>query len=260
MGCGTVGSGDDTVLNTFGLYKSHAYTTLGTFRNVDGWDLVKVRNPHSSESYWGNFSDDSDLWTDSMKQQVGWTAGNDGVFFMDKESYHQAFSDTQTNFYREGAHINWYLVENDTTAAKRWFKIVNPTAQRVFVSQDTWGERIYPDGCADTSLQFLAVWKGSTRLEYSYRWDQLGTHSIDLGVLEPGAYDIEVDPQWGAGTVPDYTVRTYAFDHPLRIQDANGQTNEVNEWNSVHSTTFAETVSKDLGLALPELVAKHYLQ
>jgi hypothetical protein len=95
---------------------------------------------------------------------------------------------------------------------------------------------MYPSGCADLSLQYLAVYKGTTRLDYNYYYDQMGFSTIDLGNLAAGKYEIEVDPSWGKGTVPDYVVSTFAFDHPLHIVDSNGNANQVHAWDEVNST------------------------
>ena len=59
---GTEGS-DDTLQNSVGLVKGHAYTVLGVHKlSRDGTRLVKIRNPWGSEVFHGAWSDDSPNW------------------------------------------------------------------------------------------------------------------------------------------------------------------------------------------------------
>ena len=50
-----------------GIACSHAYTVLGTIELDDGTKLLKIRNPWGSESYTGDWSDESDTWTQSAR-------------------------------------------------------------------------------------------------------------------------------------------------------------------------------------------------
>ena len=85
---GTPG-GDDSMKNQDGLVQGHAYVTLGVVTLDDGTRLVKLRNPWSQDSFHGDWSNDSPLWTDAHKAKAGYTDDtNDGIIFMSLEDYH----------------------------------------------------------------------------------------------------------------------------------------------------------------------------
>lgn len=83
------GTGSDKDFNEIGLPYVHAYTVLGTHQLSNGQKLVKVRNPFGplKETFHGDWSDDSDKWTDSFKAEVNYENSNDGVWFISAEDY-----------------------------------------------------------------------------------------------------------------------------------------------------------------------------
>ena len=54
--------------------------------------MLKLRNPWGSGEWQGDWSDKSQLWTPQIKQQVKFTEGDDGVFFIEFGDYLQHFS------------------------------------------------------------------------------------------------------------------------------------------------------------------------
>ena len=106
--------GDEGCYTVNGLAGGHAYTTIGvtTVTGADGNEvrLVKVRNPWGSEGYTGPWSDKSDIWTPELRQQVSDALGdadddNEGIFYMDIDSYIANLTETQIN----GDTSNWYF-------------------------------------------------------------------------------------------------------------------------------------------------------
>jgi len=96
---GTDGDGDDTVFNKVGLAKSHAYTVMDVHKlSKSGTRLVKVRNPWGAENFHGAWGDDSPKWDRQSKKEVGFNKANDGVFWIDIESYKENFGDTSINY------------------------------------------------------------------------------------------------------------------------------------------------------------------
>jgi len=57
--------------------------------------LVKLRNPWGDFEWMGDWSDDSDLWTPTLKKQLGWTDVNDGTFWMSLTDFIHYFSRVQ---------------------------------------------------------------------------------------------------------------------------------------------------------------------
>ena len=80
--------GGDQVKNDVGIPYSHAYTVLGVNQLSNGQKLVRLRNPWGRDSFTGDWSDMSDLWTNSLRSEVGIAKdSNDGVIFMSIEDY-----------------------------------------------------------------------------------------------------------------------------------------------------------------------------
>jgi calpain-15 len=112
---GTAGGGNDQVQNSFGLAQSHAYTVLSLIQLTDHIRLVKMRNPWGSETYHGDWSDGSDLWTDEYKEAAGYVDADDGLFFITIEDYHSGVSETFFNKDVTDWHSSFFLMLDDFT-------------------------------------------------------------------------------------------------------------------------------------------------
>ncbi len=66
--------------------------------------MVQLRNPWGRQEWNGAFSAKSDLWTNRLKQELGHTSANDGVFWMPFADFISHFSsvDVLKN------HENWW--------------------------------------------------------------------------------------------------------------------------------------------------------
>ena len=105
-----------------GIVGGHAYTVLACYElTTDNGKvrLVKMRNPWGVEQYTGPWSDESELWTDAYRQEVEKATGhasersNNGIFYMDIESFHQSFYLTQINEDTSNWHFDYFLKLND---------------------------------------------------------------------------------------------------------------------------------------------------
>jgi hypothetical protein len=85
---GTPGSSDSST-DDKGLVQRHAFSVLRTATLSNGQRLVQCRNPWGSERWFGDWSDDSPLWTEAFKAEVGGVTSNsnDGKFWMSIEDY-----------------------------------------------------------------------------------------------------------------------------------------------------------------------------
>ena len=52
---------------------------------------MKLRNPWGSFEWKGDWSDNSECWTDQAKKQVGLTTADDGSFWIDYEEFRQYY-------------------------------------------------------------------------------------------------------------------------------------------------------------------------
>ena len=63
---------------------------------------MEIRNPWADFEWTGDYSDNSDLWTDELKEAYGFTeVRDDGCFFMPYDDYF--------------THMWWTIVNHDTS-------------------------------------------------------------------------------------------------------------------------------------------------
>jgi hypothetical protein len=76
MSAFTDGTGDDSVLNTCGIVKSHAFSILAAFTMIDKNNkehkCILLRNPWGITYYNKEWSKDDPNWTDDLIAQVPW--------------------------------------------------------------------------------------------------------------------------------------------------------------------------------------------
>ena len=117
---GTPGSSDQA-RNEFGLSNNHAYTVLGVKTMSTGEKLIKMRNPWGVETYSGDFSDASELWTRELIDETGREIDDDGIFYMPLEAYHAQVEQTFISYDTSDWFQGYYLKLNDTTQNKgKW--------------------------------------------------------------------------------------------------------------------------------------------
>ena len=90
--------------NEFGIISGHAYSVISVHALCMGDEtvrLVKVRNPWGHHEWLGDWCDNSELWTDAFREQVGCTIEDDGIFHMTVEDFLTHFRSTS------------FCVEND---------------------------------------------------------------------------------------------------------------------------------------------------
>ena len=102
--------GDDEV-EEMQLVKGHAYTLISAKK----WEerniyLLKLRNPWGEGEWNGNWSDDSQCWTDEYKKYFNYKLSNEGIFWIDISDYIDNFDSTYICHILYGAIIkNFYF-------------------------------------------------------------------------------------------------------------------------------------------------------
>ena len=81
-----------------------------------------MRNPWGKETYWGDWSDESGLWTPGLRQQAGSVVLNDGEFFMSIEDFHKHLKYTFINRNTDDLTRNTFLKLNDRTYSPGKYK------------------------------------------------------------------------------------------------------------------------------------------
>lgn len=83
----------DSAISEYGIVQGHAYAVLG-IAEVDGFKLVNLRNPHGNRGVeWnGDWSDDSEMWTQRAKSKCNYVDSSDGVFWMELDDFMDNYS------------------------------------------------------------------------------------------------------------------------------------------------------------------------
>jgi hypothetical protein len=92
---GSDGQGEQQLAR--GVISGHAYSLISIHEfEHEGEDvkLLKMRNPWGQKEWTGPWSDNSSLWTDDLREELGSTAEEDGVFFITYSDYVSHFATT----------------------------------------------------------------------------------------------------------------------------------------------------------------------
>ena len=165
---GTPGSSDQEA-NEDGLANNHAYTVIGVTTLSNEQRLVKLRNPWGSEDYHGAWSDDSENWTEALKEEVDLEqTKSDGIFFMSIEDYHEQVEETYFNKEVSTWHSAHFLMLDDNTQADNpgddtWWcgtdctqhkvTVKSDADQGVYITAHTWDDRCMADVCETWNVE-----------------------------------------------------------------------------------------------------------
>ena len=118
--------------NAEGVISGHAYSLISIHKvQYQGRELrlLKLRNPWGSGEWQGDWSDKSPLWTPALKEEVGFTDADDGIFFIELKDYLQHFSWTSicvennnTNYFHSQLQHSFGSTVDDCTIPQAFFQ------------------------------------------------------------------------------------------------------------------------------------------
>ena len=80
--------------------------------------MIQLRDPWGYDSYTGPWNDDDDIWTEEYKEQVPYGDVDDGLFFMDHNTFMEAFDRMTISYHDEFAVMSYIKIERDDGNSK----------------------------------------------------------------------------------------------------------------------------------------------
>ena len=97
-------------MKSVGLVDAHAYSLIAAAEvqldNGRQERLIQIRNPWGRKEWTGDWSDNSPLWTDTVKRQVNYVNKDDGCFWIALNDYVQFFYITTICYYSDNISDN----------------------------------------------------------------------------------------------------------------------------------------------------------
>ena len=166
--------------------------------------LVQLRNPWGDFEWNGDWSDASELWTQDLKDQVGWTQENDGTFFMSLDDFRRYFNRVQICKVHDEFVYSSVQVDH---SAQNWSVFIlrlEQDSSELYLNVSQKDQRFFPEGhsyeysplkfifCSrdnDENVHFIGAKSGKGR-EVFHRFEN----------LQAGEYCVYVQVNWNEET------------------------------------------------------------
>ena len=200
-----------------GLVSGHAYSILDVREIVDARGKVRmilqIRNPWGKFEWTGEFSDDSNLWTPQLKQQLKVVKADDGIFWMPFEKFVQFYEGIGILKVKLGHLNNSVVVKRDDQSNKSIIRLtVYEQTSSVTVSIDQIDSRIVDNQNYNYSYFRVTIARieGKDKIEFI---DTVLSPERNIFLednFKKGDYLILVEAYWNGNYAKEYGVGTYA--------------------------------------------------
>eukprot|EP00347_Sterkiella_histriomuscorum_P020566 403337314 len=243
MWSGVPGGGNDQVQQKYGLAMSHAYTVIGTYvvnyaNGTEAAKLLRIRNPWGSDGkYNGTWCDKSEKWTDEVNKfysQVPFVKDQeDGVYFVDLQTYHESFDQIIIGFWDDSYSSSTSTIYGDAGFGSK-FEFTLSELTDGFLGLDFYSPRMYPPGCRDTSSSALMKVYMDGILVNSQTIRDSDYYGFIRNKWLPGTYTVVVSQnKWGVNDVRDFSFRAFL---PVKVN--------IQSYNYKSQQEFAEFTNK----------------
>ncbi len=211
--------GDQQVMSN-GLHYWHAYSVLNTCIVTDkaGKEhrLVYARNPWRKEDYKGDWWDSDAKWEGATLEKgcERSTSRYDGKFHIPIEDFKTSFSWFNVNLASNKVYAQGLKVTN-AGSAEQTFAFKTTKAQTVYVQFDTWGRRMIPKNCGQSSggdqVKIMLYRKSGSRVTYTWSNAYFGQIYLKVDDLPAGEYEARITvTRWKVDFHKEYTVKLIA--------------------------------------------------
>lgn len=174
---------NNQALNKLGIVSDHAYTLLSALEIKDDYGnivkLVRIRNPWGEGEWKGDWSDNSELWTDNTTSQVLRKLGQntsikkeDGIFFMDFRDMKKCFADLQICMLNDG---NIYSHQDITCQHQKpkFYRVDVKASGKYYFTVNQDSERLFPKGTYKYSncMMLLGQTEQETGKFHAWAWN-----------------------------------------------------------------------------------------
>lgn len=178
-----------------GIQDGHAYSVLRAIE-YNGERLLLVKNPWGDTEWNGRWSDGSKEWTPEALKDLGFTFGNEGIFWMPYEDFLERFS----RIWRARLFApDWNVSQHYTTVQVPWsgdyndtefeFVLTEPTTTVIVLSQ--LDDRYFGGLTGQYSFQLAFRLHCTDEKDYIVRGYSSGSRSAVAEVdLKPGTYRV----------------------------------------------------------------------
>jgi hypothetical protein len=132
-----VSAKSDKSIEQFNIETSHAYTLIDTkeiIYNGEEIKLLKIRNPWGYKEWNGDWSDNSPLWTEEIKNLIEYKNDDDGTFFMSYSDFLTIFEATSICFMMYDSNVKSFKVSDTDVSIPNIFNLYVPENTRFSIS------------------------------------------------------------------------------------------------------------------------------
>lgn len=239
-----------------GIVKGHAYTVLSVCQiKTDAGrteHLIKLRNPWGKMEWNGDWSDNSKLWTEYTKKQVGGLVkADDGAFFMSIRDFIKCYSDISTCKFYPKYHYSFIKIEHKHQLPPKNVSIVKFVVRRkmhAYVTVFQKERRHFEYKNQNYEFSFLranllkvnASNPSSLEVADYICGDFQAKHALTFdNVLEPGHYLLMVETFWAQNYYNDLVIGGYA-EEELSFEDYSIHKPKYNQILAQMATKFVK--------------------
>ena len=184
--------------DSLGLLSSHSYSivSLNEYKDLK---LIKLMNPWCAYEWKGEYSDGSPLWTNELRNAVGQSDKDEGMFFIKFEHFLKYFSTTYVCKYEKGFIYNYKEFNQNPPDSMVSAKIIITNPGKIVIGLHQKQKRFY-----NKVNQYSAGYCRLIIAQYiNGKYEYISSHSckdekcyIELDKIECGEYHLFSRVDW----------------------------------------------------------------